>query len=290
MKNRVRKLTAWLLVLLMFIGMTPASFAEEVSKALEESAETILTDVSGTIRIPGFTEPETEPEGQESVTASSSLRSVRVSMADGSDLPGDAVVSIGAAKGVSDDSVLSFMKAEMSTAAVPMLRGVKKFAPLSKSASEATESKTWRVRGMYDISLNKGEKEWTAEDGTVRVNVTLDSPIYLSEGETPYLVHIADDGSMSRVNSFGTIGGSAITGFWFDADGFSIYAIVSEEEIDPNARLFVHFHVSETETVIMSMTKAQIDAGQMETNIYDPGVPDIDNEHGDVFKGWFEYT
>ena len=72
----------------------------------------------------------------------------------------------------------------------------------------------------------------------------------------------------------------------FEADGFSIYVVV--EGVDPDARLLVNFYGADGTTLIasMSLTKNQLDAGQMNTNIYDPGVGTM--EAGDVFKGWTE--
>nr|MCR4708957.1 InlB B-repeat-containing protein [Clostridiales bacterium] len=71
----------------------------------------------------------------------------------------------------------------------------------------------------------------------------------------------------------------------FKTDGFSIYVVV--EGVDPDARLNVNFYSADGQTLIaaMSMTKNQIDAGQMNTNIYDPGIT---LEAGEVFKGWTE--
>ena len=65
---------------------------------------------------------------------------------------------------------------------------------------------------------------------------------------------------------------------------FSIYAVV--EGMDPDARLNVNFYEADGETLIaeMSLTKTQLDNGQMNINIYDPGAGTMDT--GDVFKGW----
>ena len=75
----------------------------------------------------------------------------------------------------------------------------------------------------------------------------------------------------------------------FKADQFSIYVVV--EGADPDARLNVIFHKADESTAEMSLTKNQLEAGQLNTNIYDPGVGTL--KAGEVFKGWTdveEYT
>ena len=104
----------------------------------------------------------------------------------------------------------------------------------------------------------------------------------IKEAENAAVLHIDDNGKAEMAEN-GNVSGSIAS---FKSDDFSIYVVV--EGKDPDARLFVNFYEADGETLIahMSLTANQLDAGQMNVNIYDPGVGTM--VAGDVFKGWTE--
>ena len=105
--------------------------------------------------------------------------------------------------------------------------------------------RTPNVLASYDISIRHGGKKWQPDAGDpVRVTVELDSPVTCAAGTQLAVVHLADDGTLEELDSsrYGFVldaTKTAVTAFWFDATGFSVYAITEENgTYTPNRRLY----------------------------------------------------
>ncbi len=105
------------------------------------------------------------------------------------------------------------------------------------------------VLAMYDISIRHGGRKWQPAAGDpVRVTMELDEPVSVSDASALGVVHLADDGTVetldaSRYGFTYNAARSAVTAFWFDASGFSVYAIVETEGGDLLVpRRFYHFY------------------------------------------------
>ena len=139
-----------------------------------------------------------------------------------------------------------------------------------------------KVIKAIDITFTYEGKEIEPK-GVKPLSVSFNSAKFAKNDDLS-VVHIDDDKNVEKVSDkVVENNGSEVA---FQADSFSIYVVV--EGIDPDARLNVNFYDADGETLIatMSLTKTQLDAGQMNTNIYDPGVGTM--ETGEVFKGWTE--
>jgi hypothetical protein len=109
----------------------------------------------------------------------------------------------------------------------------------------ARSGKDPSVLAMYDISIRAGGKKWQPDaDDPVRVDVTLDDPVAVTAESKLAIVHLADDGAVEKLpeSRYGftyNAGKTAVTAFWFDASGFSVYAIENEgpETSSPGRRL-----------------------------------------------------
>ena len=88
-----------------------------------------------------------------------------------------------------------------------------------------------KVLAMYDVSISDGGTKWQPATGEpVRVDVELDEPVAVTEASSLGVVHLSDDGEVEELDSsrYGFTYNkdkSAVTAFWFSAEGFSVYAI-----------------------------------------------------------------
>ena len=154
-----------------------------------------------------------------------------------------------------------------------------KSSEVDKAVEELIDNGT--VVKAVDITFYDKEGKEIEPNKNVSVNMTSAAFKGL---DAPAVVHIKDNGDAEKVDN-GTVTGSKAT---FRSDDFSIYVVVENENPDPDARLEVNFYEADGTTLIrtMSLTKNQLDAGQMNVNIYDPGVEGLGD--GEVFKGWTE--
>ncbi|MBO7686876.1 MAG: hypothetical protein J6V72_10865, partial [Kiritimatiellae bacterium] len=107
---------------------------------------------------------------------------------------------------------------------------------------------TPNVLASYDISIRHGGRKWQPDAGDpVRVAVELDEPVACATGTDLGVVHLADDGTVealpaSRYGFTYNAARTAVTAFWFDASGFSIYSIVNNSGTLVTPRRFYHFY------------------------------------------------
>ncbi|MBQ1386597.1 MAG: hypothetical protein IIY75_07350, partial [Erysipelotrichales bacterium] len=131
---------------------------------------------------------------------------------------------------------------------------------------------------IYDITAvdisfwYKGEEV----EPTGPVSVSIWKP-GTDKNSTKTLFHIDDSKKVHVIDEVETVEEDELTASTFEADGFSIYAIVSSGE---DARLKVVFKNGDTE--IDSMYVKEKD--DMEVVLYDPGVGTL--EAGVYFRGW----
>ena len=104
------------------------------------------------------------------------------------------------------------------------------------------------ILASYDISIRHGGRKWQPDAGDpVRVAVELDEPVACATGTDLGVVHLADDGTVealpaSRYGFTYNAARTAVTAFWFDASGFSIYSIVNNSGTLVTPRRFYHFY------------------------------------------------
>ena len=102
---------------------------------------------------------------------------------------------------------------------------------MAGSAPEASP----KVLASYDIAIKSGGSKWQPDaDDPVRVTVELDAPVTVGSTSTLGVVHLADDGTVEELESsrYGFVYDATRTlvkAFWFDASGFSVYAITETE-------------------------------------------------------------
>ncbi|MBO7653340.1 MAG: InlB B-repeat-containing protein, partial [Kiritimatiellae bacterium] len=134
------------------------------------------------------------------------------------------------------------------------------------------------ILAAYDISIDEGKTAWQPTAGSpVRVTVTLDEPVAAAESANLGIVHIADDGTAealdaSRYGFDRDPATKAITGFWVDATGFSIYAI-SDQSILKYSFYNGSTHVGDE----------YVKSGE---TLYDPGIGPGGLKYGETFVGW----
>ncbi|MBQ6340059.1 MAG: InlB B-repeat-containing protein [Kiritimatiellae bacterium] len=112
----------------------------------------------------------------------------------------------------------------------------------------APAAKSPNVLAMYDVSISADGRKWQPAAGEpVQVTVELDEPVTVKEGAPLGVVHLSDDGEVEELDAsrYGftyDATRTAVTAFWFDATGFSVYAITEGEtpktESTPARRLY----------------------------------------------------
>ena len=129
----------------------------------------------------------------------------------------------------------------------------------------------------FDISfLNNGIE--IEPDG--KVNITVNFPA-IAEAPSYTIIHFRDDGTTEIVP-----GNVTATSATFEADNFSVYAVVGTPEILV-PRVILEFYNYDGSTLIERMYVKKSDtAAEVEKIVYDPGAGTLPS--GQVFKGWTE--
>ncbi len=118
----------------------------------------------------------------------------------------------------------------------------------SKRKGNGKNAASPNVLASYDIAIKAGGKKWQPDAGDpVRVTVELDEPVVCATDADLGVVHLSDDGAVeelpaSRYGFTYNADKTAVTSFWVDADGFSIYSIVDTDGNVQTARRFYHFY------------------------------------------------
>ena len=182
-------------------------------------------------------------------------------------------------------------------------------AALGKSARKGTAGSA-RVLAMYDISISDGGRKWQpAKDDPVRVEVNLDEAVAVGPDASLVVVHTSDDGTVEQLpeSRFGfsfNDSRTAVTAFWFDADGFSVYSIVDTSGNVVTPRRFYHFYGHPENIDGSNAVKAlpylyydtsndvvNVQIAKDGDSIKEPPVPpDIFDDDGvlsSMFEGWY---
>ena len=161
----------------------------------------------------------------------------------------------------------------------------------------------------YDISIRADGGKWQPGAGdSVRVEVELETPVRVAEGAELALVHLADDGSVEELDSSRcgfTLDAAkrAVTAFWFDATGFSVYTIVDTTGETITPRRFYHFYghsTTNSANMDIALPYQYRDQSNDVVNVQivkdgdmlkEPPIPlDIVDENDEVisiFEGWY---
>ena len=161
-------------------------------------------------------------------------------------------------------------------------------APVEKDAS---------VLAMYDISINSDGKKWQPAAGEpVRVTVDLDEPVAVTAAASLGVAHLSDDGAVeelpaSRYGFTYNAAKTAITAFWFDATGFSVYAIV---EGAPGRRLYGFYTLDCDDATYVPRYFTTLEGNRSYRQIVKSGEkltqPEaLPSPAGRTFMGWFLY-
>ena len=164
------------------------------------------------------------------------------------------------------------------------------------------------VLASYDISIKSGGKKWQPDAGDpVRVTVDLDEPVAVTATSSLGIAHLSDDGAIeelpaSRYGFTYNAAMTAVTSFWVDADGFSIYTIIDTDGELQTARRFYHFYGHPTTENGTSSTLPYLFRDQSNDvvnvqivkdgdKLKEPPIPldilDEDGEVKSVFEGWY---
>ena len=248
MKNSVRKITAWALTLIMVLSSSPVG----------SLASVFTTTTTGS----------TVVDYSESVQLEEEFYTAKVETR----------------KGESDGYVAVTSFAENPSLEVG---GWVEFTEKGavRGAKAITAESGRRTIGRYDITVKNADgSKWEPEVGsgeTVDVQVWLNEPKDLNEGEVLTLLHGGSNGSVVPADFYRNEEGQ-LTGFSFTADGFSIYVVEGEL---PNYRLKVNFHQYGNKTTSILVKLADTDNDERYAKVlYDPGAGDIGQSV--AFYGW----
>ena len=250
MKYSVKKFTALLLALIMVLSLAPLDAIASVFTTYEANV-VIDSSESAHLQENFFTQSVSTPEGNKAGT-----------------------VLVGTLR---EESLLNGSTVEFSE--VPaQTRLMKAVAPVSNS----------RTIARYNITVkNPDDSVWQPdqESGeTVDVRVTLNNPVPLIPGDKLSLIHEPDGRDVGATFYKNT--NNEMTGFTFEATGFSVYAVVATGE---DARLKVKFNSNNTEIASMLVKQADTEnANLYNTILYDPGVGTL--PEGVIFLGWTDQT
>ena len=152
------------------------------------------------------------------------------------------------------DAEVSITRTHAENAKRKIKDGLKKQWGSDKGASSSkgrrlrgggTRAASPNVLAMYDISIHAGGEKWQpATNDPVRVTVELDQPVTVKSESSLGVVHLSDDGAVEELpaSRYGFVYDAtktAVTAFWFSAEGFSVYAITEENgTYTPNRRLY----------------------------------------------------
>ena len=250
MNYSVRKFTALLLALIMVLSVAPLDAVASVFSTYEAN---VVVDTSNSAHLTEnfFTQSAKTPDGN---TAGSVL--------------------VGTLR---EDSLLNGSTVEFGEA--PAKR------TLMKAAAPVSNK---RIIARYNITVrNPDGSEWQPDQKsgeTVDVRVTLNNPIKLEANSKLSLIHETD--GQEVLATFHKNENNEMTGFDFEATGFSVYAV--EEEIDDNVRINVKFMdgTAERATLIVKKSDTYDNADPDYSRVlYDPGVNDLNDS--EVFRGWY---
>lgn len=180
----------------------------------------------------------------------------------------------------------------------------------SKRKRSGKNAASPNVLASYDISIRHGGRKWQPDAGDpVRVTVDLEAPVAITAASTLGVVHLADDGTVeelpaSRYGFTYNAARTAVTAFWFNASGFSVYAIVDNAGDLVTPRRFYHFydHPSDIDgsNAVQTFPYRYTDRSNDVINVQivkdgdwlkEPPIPeDILDEHGGIvsmFEGWY---
>ena len=166
------------------------------------------------------------------------------------------------------------------------------------------------VLAMYDIAIRSDGRKWQPDAGDpVRVEVDLEEPVSVATCGNPSVAHLADDGTVEElpVGRYGfayTADKTAIKSFWFDASGFSVYAIVDGDGELVAPRRFYHFYDHPQHIDGSNAVKAlpyiyndqandlvNVQIAKDGDSIKEPPIPpDIFDDEGrlvSMFEGWY---
>ena len=249
MKYSVRKFTALLLALVMVLSIAPLDAVASVFSAYEAN---IVVDTS------------------ESVQISEAIVTSKVTSKDGFSAEVSSIDDILPADGWVGFSEAKKEEEEQTETKGPML-----FA--TKGTRGVSTAPTRREVGRYNITVyDANGDEWQPGPGeTVDVRVRLSSPLELNPGGQLMLVHDPDGKAEDVPATFYKNTEGKLSGFAFEADGFSVYAVV---EVGADARLKVIFQSNGEEIASMLVKENDIadNATQtFDTVVYDPGVGDL---------------
>ena len=255
MKYSIRKITAWLLSLMMLFASMPIDAMASVI-AVGPSATGTIIDISDYVQV--------KNDLVKPISGGSSTGTITVSSLD--PMIGDLVPVI-------------------SGGATPSLR---------KAVAVGSTREIARFN-ISVVDNETGEKWQPEPGQIVDVTVSLKDYLPINEGEALSLIHYADGESSggSVPATFITqenkeTGNKEITKFTFSTDGFSVYVVTGVSTIVP--RITVNFQNGDT-VLATDYVKDADTTEEIKKIIYDPGAGVI--PEGQVFKGWTtdpEYT
>ena len=162
-----------------------------------------------------------------------------------------------------------------------------KKADLKKVQKSIDEAKDvdGKVLVAVDITFTlKGKELQPAEGKTVKVEIN--APELKDKAKEAAVVHI--DGETQKPELVAEVEATEEEdGVTFDADSFSIYAVVEPGSTLPEARATVNFYGYNNQLVATYYVKNSDDDDQLEINVIDPGIGDLGAMSDQIlFRGW----
>lgn len=146
-----------------------------------------------------------------------------------------------------------------------------------QNAVDASSEVSGTVLAAVDITFRyRGEEI----QPTAPVTVTMTSAA-LEGQDNLTVVHIDDQRASHAESVFAEFEEDTAT---FDADKFSVYAVVEPETLDPNARAMFKFFNGEELIATVIVKNEDKRTSSIEVVVYDPGVGTLNP--GEFFKGW----
>ena len=145
---------------------------------------------------------------------------------------------------------------------------------------------------LFDITILDDNGNEVQPGDSVKVTIRLND---LDEEREMTAIHIPDDGDMEVIDEVKveTVeeNGKTATEVSFDAEGFSVYAVVGNGEITDESRVEVNFYGKDTDNPIATVYVKNSDTVQeIEEIVYDPGCGELDNNKKELFDGWIIST
>ena len=224
MKNSPRRFTALLLALIMVLSVAPLDAFASIFTTYEAN---IVIDTSSPIQISDtLVVSEVKSKDGFSVVVSSidEILPVGGYVDFANEAPKAEVQEDTEEEPEAEDNGTKRSNAKKSDA-----KDQKKQDKDKKNSGKSKKHK--KEIGRYDITVKyKNGKKWQPEDGeTVDVRVRLSTPLDLNSVNKLTLVHDPDGKAEIVPATFYKNSQNQLTGFTFEADGFSVYAVVAEE-------------------------------------------------------------